>query len=82
MMHLTVETSRGRQRVCPQCGHPAALRTRSRWIETTLGVLALAAVALMLLLLGIVTWKACGKLLFDQEPHSIFFRPLEDWTPY
>ena len=78
----TLELTRERQSVCPHCGGRADLARRYRWIETGLGVLALAALALMLLPLGLVAWEACTNLLSDRESHPVLFQPLEDWTRY
>lgn len=82
MMISTLETPPVRQSVCPHCGHAVERAERSSWIRTGLGVLALVAMALMLLPLGIMTWKACANLLSDIESRSILFHPLEDWTRY
>ena len=78
----TLELTRVRQSVCPYCGRPVERAQRHPWIETGLGILALAAIALMLVPLGIMTWKACTILLSESESHSILFHTLEDWTRY
>lgn len=70
---------------CPHCGRPVdALRTSHlRFIlETAVRLLAGAALALMLVPLGIVAWKSCANFLSNRESHSILFQPLEDWTRY
>jgi hypothetical protein len=78
----TLELTRVRQSVCPRCGRPVERAQRYPWIETGLGILALGAVAMMLVPLGMMAWKACTNLLSDRESHSILFHPLEDWTRY
>lgn len=78
----TLELTRMRQSVCPHCGHRVDCRPRTSWIETGLGILAIVALTLMLLPLGIMAWKACTNFLSDREPLSILFHPLEDWTNY
>lgn len=82
MTPSTLELTQDRQPVCPHCGRPTDRAQRYPWIGTGLGVLALAALAFMLLPLGLVAWKACINLLSDRESHSILFHPLEDWTRY
>lgn len=78
----TLELTRDRQSVCPHCGRPTGRAQRYPWIETGLGILAFATLALMLMPLGIMAWKACTNVLSDRESHSILFHPLEDWTRY
>lgn len=82
MTPSTLELTRDRQSVCPHCGRPTDRAQRYPWIETGLGILALAAFACVLLPLGIVAWKACANLMSDRESHSVLFQPLEDWTRY
>jgi hypothetical protein len=78
----TLEAPIVRRTVCPNCGHPVALTPRQSWIEIGLGLLAAAALALMLAPLGIMAWKSCTNYLSERESHSIIFQPLEDWTRY
>lgn len=78
----TLESSPAVRSVCPRCGHPVVSAAPSRWIETGLGILALAIMTLMLLPFGLITWKACTNLISDRGSHSILFQPLEDWTRY
>lgn len=78
----TLELTGTQQSVCPHCGRPIERASHHPWIETGLGILALAALALVLVPLGIVAWKACTNLLSESESHSILFHPLEDWTRY
>jgi hypothetical protein len=78
----TLELTRVPQPLCPHCGRPVEQARSSSWIGTGLGILALAALALMLVPLGIMSWKACTNLLSERESHSILFHPLEDWTRY
>jgi len=78
----TLELTRARQSACPHCGHMVGRAQPHPWIVTGVGILALAAMALMLVPLGILTWKACANLLSDRESHSILLHPLEDWTRY
>ena len=78
----TLESTPVRQRVCPRCGHPVATESRTSWIETGLGILAGAVLALMLVPLGMLAWKSCTDLLSNSESHSILYHPLEDWTRY
>jgi uncharacterized paraquat-inducible protein A len=78
----TLELTRVQQSVCPHCGRTLEQARSSSWIQTGLGILALAALALMLVPLGMMAWKACTNLLSDRESHSILFHPLEDWTRY
>jgi hypothetical protein len=47
-----------------------------------LSVLAGLVLALMLVPLAVIAWKACSDFLSDKVPHSIFYHPLEDWTRY
>jgi hypothetical protein len=76
----TLEWTPRRRSVCPHCGRPLEQAQPHSSIQTGLGILALAALALMLAPLGIMTWKACTNLLSDGESDSILFHPLEDWT--
>jgi hypothetical protein len=78
----TLDLRRVRPSVCPHCGRTDGWAQRHPWIETGLGILALAAMALLLVPLGILTWKACSNLLSESESHSILFHPLEDWSRY
>jgi hypothetical protein len=78
----TIESKPQPRSACPLCGHRTELRPRNDWIKMGLGILALVAVLLMLVPLGITCWKACVYLLSDKESHSILFYPLEDWTRY
>lgn len=82
MTPSTLELTLDRQSVCPHCGPPTDRVHRYRWIETGLGILAMAALAFVLLPLGIVAWKACTNRLSEGASHSILFQPLEDWTRY
>lgn len=76
------EFRRVQQSVCPHCGRPVEQAQPPSWIRTGLGVFVLAGMALMLLPLGIMTWKVCSNLLSENDSHSILFHPLEDWTRY
>ena len=78
----TLEFTRMRQSVCPRCGHQVNSRPRIAWIETGLGILAIAAFTLMLVPHGIMAWKAARDFLSDRDSHSILYHPLEDWTRY
>ena len=78
----TLELERMQQSVCPHCGHQVDSRPRTSWIETGLGILAIVALALMLVPLGIMAWKSCRDFLSDTDSHSILYHPLEDWTHY
>lgn len=78
----TLELTRARQSVCPQCGHHIGSQNRASWIEMGLGILAAVALVLMLVPLGIMAWKSCGDFLSDRDSHSILYHPLEDWTRY
>ena len=78
----TFEFTRMQQSVCPRCGHQVESRPRIAWIETGLGILAIIALALMLVPLGIMAWKSCRHFLTDRESNSILYSPLEDWTRY
>ena len=82
MVHSALELLRLQQSVCPHCRRRVWQVHFHPWIETGLGILALAAITLMLVPVGIMTWKACTNLLSDREPHSILFHPLEDWAQY
>ncbi len=82
MTFSTLELTRGRQSVCPHCGHPVETKPRTFWLETGLGILATIVLALMLVPIGILAWKSCTDFLSDRESHSILFQPLEDWTRY
>ena len=76
----TLEATPVRQRICPHCGHPVDTESRTSWIETGLGILAGAVLAMMLVPLGVLAWKSCTDFLSNSESHSILFHPLEDWT--
>ena len=78
----TLELTRARQSVCPQCGRHIGSQNRASWIETGLGILAAVALALMLVPLGILAWKSCRDFLSERDSHSILYQPLEDWTRY
>lgn len=65
---------------CPRCGRPFDLLPRGHWIETGLGILALAIMTSLLVPLGFMAWKACTNLLSERDSHSILLRSLEDWT--
>lgn len=82
MTFSTLEVTRMRQSVCPQCGHTVDTKPRTRWVETGLGILGTVALALILVPLGIMAWKSCTNFLSDRASHSILFQPLEDWTRY
>ena len=68
--------------VCPRCGHHIGSTRRYDWIVIGLGILATAALLLMLVPLGITAWNACIDFLSKKDSHSIFYQPLEDWTPF
>ena len=83
----TLELGQMQQSVCPHCGHqvdsqPRNSQPRTSWIEAGLGILAIVALALMLVPLGIIAWKSCRDFLSDRESHSILYYPLEDWSRY
>ena len=78
----TLDDPEVQQSVCPQCGRDMEPPQRHAWIETGLRVLALIAITMMLVPLGMITWRACANLLSDRDSHSILFHPLEDWTHY
>lgn len=78
----TLELTRMRRSVCSHCRHHLASPHRTSWIETGLGILAIVALALMLVPLGIMAWKSCRDFLSDRDSHSILYQPLEDWTRY
>lgn len=78
----TLELTRMQQSVCAHCGHQIDSRLRTSWVETGLGVLAIVALALILVPLGIMAWKSCTDSLSDRDSHSILYHPLEDWTRY
>jgi len=83
MVLSTLESSRTRAQhsVCPHCGRSIDSHRPTR-IETGLSVLAGLVLALMLVPLAVITWKSCSDFLSDRVSHSIFYRPLEDWTRY
>ena len=83
MVLSTLEPSRTRAQhsVCPHCGRSIDSHRPTR-IETGLSVLAGLVLALMLVPLAVITWKSCSDFLSDRVSHSIFYRPLEDWTRY
>jgi hypothetical protein len=76
----TLELTRVPLSVCPHCSRPVERARSYSWVQTGLGILALAALSLMLVPLGIISWKACTNLLSGRQSHSILFHPLEDWT--
>ena len=78
----TLELTRMRQSVCPHCGHQVGSQNRASWIKTGLGILTAFALAMLLMPMGIMTWKACTNFLSNRGSHSILFHPLEDWTVY
>jgi hypothetical protein len=78
----TLELTRVRQPVCPRCGHRVDSPLRTSWIEMAQGILAAAALFLMLVPLGIIAWKSWTDFLSNTESHSVLFHPLEDWTHY
>ena len=78
----TLELTRMRQSACPHCGHHLDSPHRTSWIETGLRILAIVALALMLVPLGILAWKSCRDFLSERDSHSILYQPLEDWTRY
>ena len=83
----TLESSspRSPRSICQHCGRSdvATLESSLRSIlETGLILLAGLVLALMLAPLAVITWKACTDFLSDKISHSIFYRPLEDWTRY
>jgi hypothetical protein len=68
--------------VCPHCGHCVDLRPRRSFIEPVLTVLAGLVLVIVLAPLAVIVWKSCADFLSDRASHSIFYHPLEDWTPY
>ena len=74
-----LEFTRGRQLVCPRCGHQVDSALRTSWIETGLGILAAIALVLMLVPLGIIAWESCTDFFSN---HSVLFSPLEDWNRF
>ena len=80
----TLESLRtpARESVCPQCGRSVHSPTRPSIAEAGLTVLAAVILAVMLVPLGIMAWKACSEFLSDSFSNSILFHPLEDWTRY
>jgi len=78
---LESSRTRARHSVCPHCGRSVD-SLHSNIVETGLSVLAGLVLALMLIPLVVVAWKSCSDLLSDRASHSIFYRPLEDWTQY
>jgi hypothetical protein len=79
----TLESSRARcqHSVCPHCGRSVHSQ-RPAIVETGLSVLAGLVLALMLMPLVAIAWKSCSDFLSNEVSHSIFYRPLEDWTRY
>ena len=79
----TLEPSRTRAQhsVCSHCGR-SVQSPRSAIVETGLSVLAGLVLALMLVPLAVIAWKACSDFLSDNASHSIIYHPLEDWTRY
>jgi hypothetical protein len=82
MTATTTELARVRRARCPYCGRPVEWAERYPWIQTGLGILALAGALLVLALLAILTWKACANLLYDGGSRPVLFQPLEDWTRF
>jgi hypothetical protein len=82
MRPSTPELPRLRRPVCPHCGNALEPVRANSWIETGAGVLAILALVLVLLPLGIMLWKSCANFLTGNNSHSILFQPLEDWTRY
>ena len=78
---LESSKTRDQQPVCPHCGRSVE-STRPAIMETVLSVLAGLALALMLVPLAVIAWKSCSDFLSYRVSHSIFYHPLEDWTPY
>ena len=68
--------------VCPHCGRSVDKPRRSTIVEIGLSVLAGLALALMLVPLTVIAWKACSDFLSGRVSHSILYHPLEDWTRY
>jgi hypothetical protein len=79
---LEPSEKRSQQPVCPHCGRSADLACRSSIVANALRVLAGLVLALMLVPLAIIAWKACSDFLSDRTSHSVFYHPLEDWTQY
>jgi hypothetical protein len=79
----TFDPSRARARhaVCPHCGHSVDPRLPAT-VETGLGILAALVLVLMLAPLAVIVWKSCSDYLSNKVSHSIFYHPLEEWTPY
>jgi hypothetical protein len=78
---LESSKTRSQESVCPHCGRSVE-SPRPAVVETVLSVLAGLALALMLVPLAVIAWKSCSDFLSDRVSHSIFYHPLEDWTPY
>jgi len=78
---LEFSRSRPGHSVCPHCGRSVD-SLRPAMLETGLSVLAGLALALMLVSMAVIAWKSCSDFLSDKASHSIFQRPLEDWTRY
>lgn len=78
----TLEVPEVQPSVCPHCGHPMGSTPRYAGIETGLGILALIIMTVILVPLGMITWKACANLLSNRDSHPILYHPLEDWTRY
>lgn len=81
----TLEVPPVRQIICPHCGRPIHTPCTPRLrliLETAARLLAGVVLALMLAPLGILAWKVCANIQSDGASHSIFYRPLEDWTHY
>jgi hypothetical protein len=77
----TLESSRtpAQRSMCPNCGCPVHSPC-SALVETGLSVLAGPVLALMLVAVAVIAWKACSDFLSEKVSHSIFYHPLEDWT--
>ena len=81
MMTLSMFKSRNANRdYCPHCGHLVGAAPISSWIEIGLGILAITALVLMLVPMGILAWKSWTNFVSDRGSHSIFYHPLEDWS--
>lgn len=79
---LEPPTRRSHRSVCPHCGRHVDPAPPSSIVETVLGVLAGLALVLILIPLAVSAWKSCSEFLSNDVSHSIFYHPLEGWTPY
>lgn len=80
----TLEPSKKRAQhpVCSHCGRFADIACRASIVANGLRVLAGLVLALMLVPLAVIGWKACSDFLSDRTSHSVFYHPLEDWIQY